>query len=204
MAFVPVPNTVQVESVYEWQGQTVENTAYFELPGVVTLADVGDLLTIVRGRIEEDLMPLLSTSIALVRLVGTLLTAIDSLSLVMGISPPTAGGVTGESAPNNVTYTITFLTPARGRSFRGRNYVPGISNGSINGNDIDATFRTGLLAYYTALQAEAEANGWTMVVVSTVSGGVDRVTGVTTPINGFTTFDFTVDSQRRRLPGRGR
>lgn len=205
MAFVPVPNTIMLESIYEWNGQTVENTSYFEFAeGAPTLVQVSDFLDQVSTLIQEELLPLLNETIALVRLVGTLLTAIDSFSYTLNISPPVAGSSAGESMPNNVTYCISFLTAARGRSFRGRNYVPGLGNGQVDGNNIVSTTRTGLLAFYTALSALAIDNSFEMVVVSRMADGVARTTGVTTGITGFTTFDTTVDSQRRRLPGRGR
>jgi hypothetical protein len=43
----------------------------------------------------------------------------------------------------------------------------------------------------------------TWVVVSRFSGGVERVTGVTTPVVQAAYHDLNLDSQRRRLTGRG-
>lgn len=203
MPFVPVPNTVQVEAIYEWNGQTVENVFYIESTAAWGESGISDILELVRDIIVSDLLPTLSTAIQLVRLVGTLLDAVDSLSVVLNVSPPQAGGVSAESLPNNVTYTITFLTSQRGRSFRGRNYVPGLTIDSVTANTIGATVRTALLDFYVALRAAISESNYTMVVVSRISNGAPRTTGVTTPITGFTTFDTTLDSQRRRLPGRG-
>lgn len=203
MAFVPVPNTVQVEAVYEWNGQTVENVFYVESTAAWDENGITAILELVRDTIAQDLIPTLSSAIQLVRLVGTLLTAIDSISVTLNVSPPIGGEVVAESLPNNVSYTITFLTAQRGRSFRGRNYVPGLTIDHVVSNTITPATRTALLAFYETLQAAIVSSGYTMVVVSRVSGGVERTTGVTTPIIGFTTFDTTVDSQRRRLPGRG-
>lgn len=203
MAFVPVPNTVQVEAVYEWNGQTVENVFYVESTAAWDENGITAILELVRDTIAQDLIPTLSSAIQLVRLVGTLLTAIDSISVTLNVSPPIGGEVVAESLPNNVSYTITFLTAQRGRSFRGRNYVPGLTIDHVVSNTITPATRTALLAFYETLQAAIVSSGYTMVVVSRVSGGVERATGVTTPIIGFTTFDTTVDSQRRRLPGRG-
>lgn len=204
MAFIPVPNTVMVEAVFEQAGQIVENTMYFE--NVDSSTDAGGitaLLTEIRNTIQTELLPLLSSTIQLVRLVGTLLDAVDAISITLNVSPPTAGGVGGGAAPNNVSYTISFLTASRGRSFRGRNYIAGIPDDARAGNVIDADFRTGLLAYYTELRATTSEEGWQMVVVSRYHNHLPRVTGVTTPITSFTTYDTVVDSQRRRLPGRG-
>lgn len=204
MAFIPVANTVAVETIFELDGQIVENTSYWEAVDVTpTLTEVQTLLDTIRGVVEEDLLPLLADAIKLVRLVGTLLTAVDSLSTTLNISPAVSGGVGGPFYPNNVSYTVSFLTSARGRSFRGRNYIAGLPVDAVSGNTVDSDFRTGLLAYYTGLRAEMSELGWQMVVVSRYANHAPRVAGVTTPIDSFTTFDATVDSQRRRLPGRG-
>lgn len=205
MPFVPVPNTVMVEAIFEYDGQIVENTYYFE--NVDSSTDAGGitaLLQLVRTTIQEELMPLLTSTIALVRLVGTLLDAVDSIGIVLSLPTPFPGGVAGEPLPNNVSYTVTFLTALRGRSFRGRNYIAGIPADGADGNQIDPTFRTGILSFYDTLRAGVSEEGWNMVVVSRVHNGAPRVTGVTTPLTGFTTYDVFLDSQRRRLPGRGR
>jgi len=203
MAFVPVPNTLAVDVIYELSGQRVENTLYFESPGGWSAAEISVWLANLRTLIETDLLPLLHTSLQLVQLVGTLLDAVDSISIIALVSPPVGGSVSGTQLPNNVTYTVQFKTALLGRSFRGRNYVPGIPQTGISANNIDATLRTGLLDFYTTMQALAVSEGFEWVVVSRVSGGVDRTTGVTTPVTTPATADSFLDSQRRRLPGRG-
>jgi len=164
----------------------------------------------VRSLIETDLLPLLSTLTQLVRVVGTLLDAADSLGLVLNVSPPVAGSAAGFPLPNNDSYVITFNTAARGRSGRGRNYILGLTTSDqLTANTVTSGFRTGLLAYYTALKALASENGAEMVVVSRFSGvdadgdPIPRAEGVARAITSFSTADTTLDSQRRRLPGRG-
>lgn len=210
MPFVPVPNTLMVEVVFEKSGEVVENTMYYERPDGWTLEVAEGFLGALRTIIQEELMPLLSTTIQLVRLVGTLLDAVDSFSVTQTVSPPFGGSDGGFALPNNVAYTVTFLTAQRGRSFRGRNYVTGMTDGDLSGpNNVDSDFRTGVLAYYDTLRAVGIPSNTIMVVVSRFSGvdsagkPIPRAVGVTTPITGFTTFDTVLDSQRRRLPGRG-
>jgi len=203
MAFVPVPNTIAVDVIYELSGQRVENTLYFEKPGGWDAAAITTFLENLRDIIATGLLPLLHTSLQLVQLVGTLLDAVESISIVSLVSPPLGGGVSGTQLPNNVTYTVQFKTALRGRSFRGRNYVPGIPQTGISANNIDATLRTGLLDFYDTVRELALDNTCLWVVVSRVADGVERTTGVTTPITGPATADSFLDSQRRRLPGRG-
>lgn len=203
MAFVPVPNTVQIDIIWELDGQRVENIHYYELASAPTVTEVSDLLATIRAIIETELMPLLSSALTLVELVGTLLSAIDSFSISNVVTPPVAGGNTTQALPSNVSYTITKQTALRGRSFRGRNYVVGMTEDAINVNTINPTFRADLLAVWELLRTAGSPDGWTQVVVSRQSNLEPRLTGVTTPVTTVTTFDATVDSQRRRLPGRG-
>jgi hypothetical protein len=210
MPFVPVPNTLAVDVLFLLDGQRMENTLYFEKPDGWTGAQIADWLDQLRTLISADLMPLLATAIQFLELVGRLLDTASSIGLSLPITPDVTGGVAVEPMPNNVAYTISFKTGLSGRSFRGRNYIGGLPNTAVTGNDIEAGTRTGLLDYYTALQAMADSNGTPWVVVSRFSGvdpitgdPIPRVTGVTTPILTVSTFDLTVDSQRRRLPGRG-
>jgi hypothetical protein len=70
---------------------------------------------------------------------------------------------------------------------------------------------TAVLGAYNALGALLEPAGATWVVISRFSG-VDPIThrpiprseGITTPIDNAAFTDNKSDSQRRRLPGRGR
>lgn len=210
MPFVPVPNTLQVDVIYLLDGQRVENTLYFEKTGGWDAAAISDWLASLRNLITSDLMPTLAGAIQFIELIGRLLDTASSIGLSVPITPVVSGGSGDEAMPNNVTYTISFKTGLTGRSFRGRNYIPGIPNGAISQNTIAPGFRTSLLAFYDALMALSESLSILWVVVSRFSGvdpvtgdPIPRVTGVTTPILSVTTFDNTVDSQRRRLPGRG-
>lgn len=210
MPFVPVPNTLQIDVIYLLDNQRVENTLYFEKNSTWIPDEIVDFTNSLRAYIEEELMPLLSSAIGLVEIVARLLDTASSIGFNLPVNPPVTGGVPTESLPNNVTYTISFKTGLTGRSFRGRNYVPGLDINAVTGNQIDATKRTALLDYYTGIRALALESSVTWVVVSRYSGvdgdgkPIPRATGVTTPITSVSTFDNTVDSQRRRLPGRGR
>lgn len=210
MPFVPVSDTLAIELVYEYAGQTVENTSYVHSTPGWTIESISTFLDELRVLVQEELMPLLSTTIALVRLVGTLLDAVDAASVTLTVSPPFPGSTGGANLPNNSAYVVTFLTAGRGRSKRGRNYIAGLTvNDEADPNRVNTTFRTGLLAFYDAYLALCATNSVELVVVSRFSGvdgdgrPIPRAAGVVTDVIGFTTFDTVLDSQRRRLPGRG-
>jgi len=209
MPFVPVPNVLLVEPLFLQDGQRVENTLYFEKPGGWDAAGIADWLSQVNTLITDQLMPFLANSIQFIELVARLLDTASSIGLTVPITPVVTGGTGGGSAPNSVSYTISFKTGLTGRSFRGRNYVPGIPSSQVVGNTVNGIWRNSIIEFYLALQSAAADNGTPWVVVSRFSGvdaagdPIPRVSGITTPIITVSTFDMTVDNQRRRLPGRG-
>lgn len=203
MPFIPVPNTVQVNVVYLMDDQEVENTLYYEKSTGVDATDLASLVETLNAFIVSELIPFLGNTIQLIRLVGVLLDAADSLLYVSTTGLPVSGGAAGAAAPNNVALCMSLRTGTRGRSFRGRNFIPGIPKDLITENTVGSGSVTAYEEAYNGLIGVAGDDGWQQVVVSRFSGGAPRVTGVTTPITAAFVVDPTVDSQRRRLPGRG-
>ena|SRR6267378_3168258 len=214
MPFVPVPNTVEIEAVYSQDGQIMENTMYFQFPSAPTLAQITALADDVRVAIHDNLLPLLSTTIQLLRVIGTLLDVADGLQFISTTGLPAAGSDSSAPVPSDVSFAISLRTGRRGRSFRGRNYLAGLHRDSLGSsiNTITTAFANAAVAAYTDIAAAGSDAGFVMGVVSRFSGftivagkkvPTPRVTGIFTPITTIEVTDFTVDSQRRRLPGRG-
>jgi hypothetical protein len=209
MPFVPVPGTLAIDIIYTLDNQRAENTLYFERPDGWSLAQIITFMDALAVFISTDLIPLLASATQFVELIGRLLDTASSVGFNLPISPPVSGTNTSEPLPNNVTFTTSFRTGLSGRSFRGRNYTVGMPSDKVVGNLVTLDFRTGILDFYTGLIAFAADNDCTWVVVSRFSGvdgsgnPIPRVTGVTTPVLTVGQFDNVVDSQRRRLPGRG-
>lgn len=204
MPFIPVPNTVQVNVVYEMDSQEVENTLYYEKSTGVDSTDLAALIEEINAFLVDQLLPFLGNTIQLVRVVGVLLDAADSLLYVSTTGLPVAGGAAGAAAPNNVALCMSLRTANRGRSARGRNFIPGIPKDLITENTVGSGSVTAYESAYTDLIAIGGDDGWQQVVVSRFTGGAPRTTGLTTPVTAAFVVDPTVDSQRRRLPGRGR
>jgi hypothetical protein len=169
----------------------------------------------VTAYIRDEIMPLLTELISLVRVVGTLLDAVDAFTVTNTSGLPTAGSIeesTAKSFPGNVTMAVSFRTSAAGRSGRGRNYVPGLVDLRDGNSLLDDTYAGQVITAWQGLRAIAGDDGWSQVVVSRFSGStiVDgkkvptpRAAGVTNVVTSTLLTDRTLDSQRRRLPGRG-
>jgi len=203
VTFVPVPNTAQINVVYEQDGQEVENVLYYTKTTTPTLEDLGALVDVVNAYIRDTLIPILATTIKLVRTVGVLLDVIDGLQVINTTGLPASGGDANPALPNSVAFCISVRTANRGRSFRGRNYIPGLAEDLVTGNTVHSSTAAGLVSIWDGLTAIAGDDGWARTVVSRVNAGVPRTVGVATPVTNVLAVDNTVDSQRRRLPGRG-
>lgn len=211
MAFVPVANTVLVEFRMTADLQQVENTIYFEYASAPTSPEMLSLGSALLDWWGAFYAPLVWSGVELREIVLTSLTSASSDQVSFPVPPSTNGGLTLDPLPTNVSLTISFRTALRGRSFRGRNYVVGlIKDQTISANVVDNTTIASWIAAYEELLTVAAAESVEWVVVSRFSGvdgdgkPIPRAAGVTTPINSVVIVDNVVDSQRRRLPGRGR
>lgn len=203
MPFQPVPDTASFAIHYDQSGQDVVNVLHVK----DTLGWDADKLETVCELIEAwadaNLLPLLSNEFGLVRISARDLTTETSYVFEHAVSPPIGGGIAGPAMPNNVAVTVSLRSGLAGRSNRGRNYVAGIAKSSVTQNTIDATLANGLTAAYTQLIEDVETPDRYLVIVSRVQNGVVLPVGTTVPVESAILVDRVVDSQRRRLPGRG-
>lgn len=207
MAYQPVAATALIELVYTYAGQTCENTLYVRHDATEwSESELSAQAAYFESWFGAELAPFMSSTVALVRIDVTDLSDQFGLKLQHVVDPQINGEVAGQALPNNCSFTTTFATAKRGRSFRGRNYLVGLSESNVELNEVDSTTRAGILAAYTALIGPGVLPGgaqW-VVVSRVVNGVVQMPTALTTFVNSVYHYDNTVDSQRRRLPGRGR
>lgn len=122
---------------------------------------------------------------------------------------PTAGTIsTGTTAmPNDNCLAIKRSTGVPGRSGRGRWYQPVWGQNQLSAqNTVTSTLGNAIVAALTAFQAAVEGGTFPceMGIVSKQTGGMPRTAGLFQQITAWGYTDLVVDSQRRRLPGRGR
>lgn len=203
MAYIPVSNTAQVELLYSFDVQPIETVLHYI--GVTGL-DSTKLTNLANSIITYWKASLVSHFVSTVQLQNVKVTDLTTQTGPTVTVPVTSGNVgtrAGAQMPNNVAWCFTKRTAQRGRSFRGRLYHFGMSEADVTGNVFSATEGNSLLSAYGGLLGVTNTDGtWTMAVVSRYSGNQPRITGIATPVIALTT-DGVVDSQRRRLPGRG-
>jgi hypothetical protein len=204
MAFIPVDKVAQANIRALLFGQRIENTLYFSQPvsgwdGAALLAAATALST----WWNDNLLPLLSASYILQSVFMRDLTSEDGDVVEWFGDNGEAGADTNASAPSNVAFVVKFLTGLAGRSFRGRNYIGGLGAENYTANAVALSTVNGIIAAYQDLIDGLVADVGTWVVVSRFSAGAPRTAGLASPILTVGYSDLFVDSQRRRLTGRG-
>lgn len=202
MPFVPVPNVVQVNLIWSWLSQECQNVWYYEYAAEPTTEEMQALATELAPLINTNLLGVFSDTCSLTTIRVRNLTSEFAPGLDSVVGLPVVGDVAGNSMPTEVAACVSHLTALRGRSFRGRSYLPGLSETYVNGNTLDSGYRTQVVTGMGIIMAAIADGGPDMVVVSRIEDGAPRVTGVTTPITSFR-CDAVPDSQRRRKPGYG-
>lgn len=201
MPFIPVPSAAMVELLYTLDGQKVENTLYFRQAEAWDATELAALCAQVAAWWSANIAPIQTTE--------TLLRAIKATSLESDTAPAIelpvgdSGGVSAETVASNVTLSVKFLTAGRGRSSRGRNYFIGLPQTAVAQNEVSlVTVGQILDAYNTLLDPEVITEGaWS--VVSRFEDNAPRDPGIAQLVTAVAVTDNIVDSQRRRLPGRG-
>lgn len=202
MAFQPAPSIAGVTIEGRQDAQLTINDLYFFASGPITGGTLFDLVGAVSSWVTGTFAPLLSDDWSCFRVravdLGTATGPTSEAALTI------TGGVSGEANPNNVAACVSFRTEQRGRSARGRNYVPGIPGTLVTLNTLDSGFIQDLIDAYSALIGPGDfVTGWQWVVLSRVTAGAPRANGIGIPITNVVTVGNSVRSMRSREIGHG-
>ncbi len=83
-----------------------------------------------------------------------------------------------DSIPNNSAGIISHRSATTGRSGRGRNYIPGISEAKESGGTLGTAIRNSILAAWATIVSDVAVDGWTLQVAQRFEDGVQLTTGV--------------------------
>lgn len=204
MPFIPVPGVVQLEAIYNMVSSTVENVYHYQTPGAINASDMSAFAAAWLVEWNTNQKPYIPTEVQLVSIKVTDMATAVSPVVNYGTGLPTLGTQSGALLPNNVSLCFTKRTALRGRSNRGRLYWPGFGEPNVTNNSVSGALVTAIIAgLQNMLSVTTGLGAWEMVVVSRFTGKNPRPSGIFTPVTNFTS-DGVVDSQRRRLPGRGK
>jgi hypothetical protein len=191
-------NGMQAVLQFTQEAQILQNVLNFIRFGgftdeeVVSVAE--DLITWWNDELKTDV----PSEVALTQVRARRLDEEDSPIFEVSTGLPLAGTASGP-LPNNVTLAVKTLTGLGGRRRRGRVYHVGLRTGKLLSTDvnrIDPGSLSGILDAYRALR------DFSFSVADTSWCVWSRISGQGTVITEVAS-DGVVDSQRRRLPGRG-
>lgn len=203
MGFVPFQDTIRIEPVFLCGGQYVENVLHYICDATPdsTLANQLAALYVAWWDANRDV--LFATGLSLQMVKWTILEDNDDPGGLFTEGLPLAGLVSQDMMPNNVSVAVSLLTNNRGRSYRGRIYHVQLLRTQVEGNTLTVGALNNIKTAYEEIMSFSTLVGPAVLgVASRVSGGVERVNGVITPVTSIK-VDPVIDSQRRRLPGRG-
>lgn len=204
MPFIPCNNTAKVELIYLDQGQRVENVFHVLCPTPPDATELNEIAEAFRDWWDVEMQPLTAHDVSLVLILARDLSTEAGTAIEFSDGLPLEGTGAGP-LPNNVTVAVKWSTGLAGRSFRGRTYMVGLPNNSIdpdNTNQLLTSYQTSLDTAFELLIDAMEDAGRALVVASFFHDNAPRAAGIVTVIQA-ASIDINIDSQRRRLAGRG-
>ena len=206
--FQPVDKTVEISVQGTYAGQLAENKFYVKGTSAITEAMVAALASLVDSWVHTTLRPLLAGAWVYTRTVARDLTTEASFESVNSTHTGEAGTGVGEPLPGNATIAVHRDTGLSGKKAKSRIYWIGLIDGNLESPDvIHSATATLFISALDTLRANILAdttNVWTYGYVQRILDHVKLATGNFIEVFHHSVTDRNVDSQRRRLAGRGR
>lgn len=203
MPFVPAPNIAMVEIRATSDSQKIENRIMVDFLASPSESDLIGLTDLVYTWCDDEYTHQLPDTLSINSVVVTDLSS-DSAPQITSTGPALPGLVGGGSLPLNATLCYKLQTNSRGRSARGRFFVLSLPATQVSQNTVGATYAGNMQTALFNLLTAISAAGWLWTIVSYRHDNAPRPGGpVYFPVTDVVLTDRTVDSMRRRLPGRG-
>ncbi len=201
IAFQSVPDTAEVDVLYDQNGQTLQMTFYAEFSTPYVQTDINNLAGLADAAIGVSFLPLQTLDATYLRTEVRGLTSIIDLAAVDAGAAGPGAGISG-SLPNQVTFAVQRNAGLTGRSSRGRVFWIGLQSGDLSPDEnvVITINAVAIVAAIENMRLELNKSGWTSVIVSRFTGGVKRPTGITNDWINTLAVDTRVDTLRGRLP----
>jgi hypothetical protein len=209
MSFIPFVDTIEAVFEFRLGGQEVKNVLNYHSDVAINIALLEALgSALIKAFLDSawwgtDIAGIIFDDIKLTDLTSASSPTATVVDFTGGNLPLAPTAHTDDVVANNAALVVTHRTDSRGRSFRGRTYLAGMRNALT---DTTTSFVAGVATNAIALMNDLDDAAVSVncgpVVASREAGGVPRSTGVTTLIREHA-CNTDIDSQRRRLAGRG-
>jgi hypothetical protein len=205
--FQPVPDTVELTVQGTQSGQLVENKFYAKAAETITSVMVDALATIVADWVTTYLLPRVGATYTHTRVVARDLSADSSYEIINTDAAGGVGTASGTVYPPNVSFAVHRATGLSGKKAKSRIYWPAIPS-SYAGSDglMSSVAAAALVTALDQLRGNILANTdavWEYGYPQRIINGVKLAVANFVPVTLHDWTDLFLDSQRRRLPGRG-
>lgn len=203
MASPATDRLVKAEVRFTWNNQQVENVLHFR--HVIDSPDPTNMLALaqaINDSVVSEWLPTMTSSVTFREVYVE--EYADAISQSVTFPGTGGGGFAGQSMPGNCALCVSLRTAFAGRSRRGRFYTIGMNELHQDGGVVSAAYSSAWLGALQDLADRVALQNWEWVIASFIDNGVPRPTGLVTPVTARVLVDSFVDSQRRRLQGRGR
>jgi len=198
MAVPNNPEVCRVSLIYARDTRTFVNVLHFRQLGGWVDTDLPGLCAEVADWWNDSYRLVVPPEVALVQVQARVYDPALPLAFDLPISPPNPGtNATGDPTSANVTSTLSWRTGLAGRKYRGRIYCPSLPELSVGDDDrLTSPTVSGLAVAAGDLIARAVTLAVDLVIFHRVDNTFTKVISYV--------IENIVDSQRRRLPARGR
>lgn len=201
--FIPAADVAKLVMKYLIFNQQVHNVHYFSRSGGYDASALNDLVQAAKDSWLANFITLMSGEVTLMDITATDMSVEDGATSTVTVNTAcTNAGAILQTIGN--TLAVKFLTGLSGRSFRGRMYVPALFAANVNDGIVDTTLAgiwvDAITAFFDDILADTADQH---VIVSYQNDCEWRDNAVVTPVQAYNYTDRFLDSQRRRLTGRG-
>jgi|ERR1051325_5458951 hypothetical protein len=149
--FVPLANGAQVQIVFQFAGEALQNRLWFvSRQPPVDATQIGALAVGVEEWHRLQVMPLLSSSLTLVQVEAHDWTSFPPPSAAIQVSG-TSGSASADSHSANVAVRVWFYSSFNQGRIRNSNFVAGIPKDAVALNTVNPTFRDAVFDAYVNL-----------------------------------------------------
>lgn len=207
--FIPASNCVKIELILAQSPLVAENVFYWQSDHALTGAEMTTLAGAIKTSWGTTIKPYTSNSWWLTTIKITGMSSAGEPQVIYTTGLPIQGTLGVISAPPNVSLCVSCRTGYSGRSNRGRWYWIGLPVTWVQGTGIltsaNAEFiRKALADFQYDLTWGSNPIDGQHVIASFRNNKAWRDTADIHVVNSYSVTDLNADSQRRRLPGRGR
>lgn len=202
---VYVPNAIGAVVKMKCIGQDIINTLGFVrlAPATPTPGEVQTLAQNLSAAWENNILPQLPIQVTMELVTTRDITQEGGPVSENADSSGMTGSLVGNLLPNSNTIAISFRTGLAGAANRGRNYWAALMESEVTDSTVAPAKIAAIIAAYATLAGPNQVMaGWQWAVISRKLVP-PLIVGRALPIVNVVVTDPIVDSQRRRLPGRG-